>query len=325
MSSNHQDFRPSRSYNKEIATDEDAPNVEQHTQTFMISQQSAQTNISSNSGHMSAAEESHSKSSSIYPQQEKPKLSIFSRFRNKLRKRKDKEKSVAGKLSGKFVSCRDDFQEHKMVNLRCHKYCKECFERRVTVALKTEAMWPFMCCSEIPYKDIVRSVNADLARKFQLKASEMKVPPGDRIYCIKPNCETWIPTNCINQRRKRASCSSCQTRVCTICRGAWHATIKCPQDKSLQATVNLAEKQGWKKCYDCNALVELTWGCSHMTCRSIQLQGRQQIAAIQPQQRLQQQAEEPRRAGNRLASLALRFEALGAQLRVLRSRDSIFR
>jgi hypothetical protein len=35
----------------------------------------------------------------------------------------------------------------------------------------------------------------------------------------------------------------------------------------LQATINLAEMEGWKRCYSCHAFVEHNTGCRHMTCR----------------------------------------------------------
>ncbi|KAJ8061972.1 hypothetical protein OCU04_009755 [Sclerotinia nivalis] len=259
---------PSRPRPQTSATDEDTSSNEQNQQTRVISQGSTKTNMTIDSGYMSAAERYHSESSSNDPQQGYSKLSPFARFKKLLKKRGIKGKSEMKEPTGECVSCLDDFPEGEMVNVKCHGYCKECFERLVIAAMETEAMWPVKCClKDISHAVIMKNVNASLAQKFQTKALERKVHVGDRIYCIKPGCETWIPNNWFNKSLKCASCPSCKTRVCTACRGSWHANTECPKDKDFQATVRLAEERGWKKCYNCNAFVELNTGCRHMKCR----------------------------------------------------------
>ncbi|KAF7857971.1 hypothetical protein EAF04_009328 [Stromatinia cepivora] len=259
---------PSRPRPQTTATDEDTSSNEQNQQTRVISQGSTKTNMTIDSGYMSAAERYRSESSSNGPQQGYSKLSPFARFKKLLKKREVKGKSVMKEPTGKCVSCLDDFPEGEMVSVKCHGYCKECFERLVIAAMETETMWPVKCClNELPHGVIMKNVNASLAQKFQTKALERKVHVGDRIYCIKPGCETWIPNNWLNKSLQCAACPSCKTRVCTTCRGSWHANTECPQDKDFQATARLAEERGWKKCYNCNAFVELKTGCRHMKCR----------------------------------------------------------
>ena len=41
----------------------------------------------------------------------------------------------------------------------------------------------------------------------------------------------------------------------------------CPQDWESTAVLEMGEKSGWRRCYKCRSLVELTQGCTHMTCR----------------------------------------------------------
>lgn len=41
----------------------------------------------------------------------------------------------------------------------------------------------------------------------------------------------------------------------------------CPDDWELEAVLKIGEKSGWRRCYKCRTLVELTQGCTHMTCR----------------------------------------------------------
>ena len=41
----------------------------------------------------------------------------------------------------------------------------------------------------------------------------------------------------------------------------------CPNDWELDAVLKIGERSGWRRCYKCRTLVELTYGCTHMTCR----------------------------------------------------------
>lgn len=41
----------------------------------------------------------------------------------------------------------------------------------------------------------------------------------------------------------------------------------CPADWELDAVLEMGAKRGWRRCYKCRNLVELTQGCSHITCR----------------------------------------------------------
>ncbi|KAF7917829.1 uncharacterized protein EAE97_011967 [Botrytis byssoidea] len=258
---------PSRPKLQTITRDKDISSIEEQQPSRVDSQLSKETNTTSDSGYISAAERYHSESSSSLPRQGYSKPAPLARFIKMLKKRKQKGKSVVAEPVGECVSCLDDFPFSDMVNVQCHDYCKDCFERLVINAMKTESMWPVKCClNDIPHKVIVTNIKPNLAREFELKVCEREVAAGDRVYCIKPKCERWIPNNWIDKGRKCASCPSCETKVCITCRGSWHANMECPQDKDFQATVSLADERGWKQCYNCRIFIELNKGCRHMKC-----------------------------------------------------------
>lgn len=52
-----------------------------------------------------------------------------------------------------------------------------------------------------------------------------------------------------------------------MCRGPAHDGQDCPLDRDMNLTNQLAEEEGWKRCYNCQALVEHREACQHMTCR----------------------------------------------------------
>ncbi|TGO56147.1 hypothetical protein BOTNAR_0229g00130 [Botryotinia narcissicola] len=258
---------PSRQKLQTITRDKDISSIEEQQPSRVNSKLSKETNTTSDSGYISAAERYHSGSSSSLPRQGYSKLAPLAKFIKMLKKRKQKGKSVVAEPVGECVSCLDDFPFSDMVNVQCHDYCKDCFERLVITAMKTESMWPVKCClNDIQHKVIVKNNKSNLAREFKLKVCEREVAAGDRVYCIKPKCERWIPNNWIDKGRKCASCPSCETKVCITCRGSWHANMECRQDKDFQATVSLADERGWKQCYNCRIFIELNKGCRHMKC-----------------------------------------------------------
>ena len=91
----------------------------------------------------------------------------------------------------------------------------------------------------------------------------------NRIYCPSRRCGEWIkPANIHRDRdsgRKVAKCERCKTRVCVACNGKWHYSRDCPRDEETARFLEQAKNEGWKRCYKCEAMVELKEGCNHMT------------------------------------------------------------
>ncbi|KAL5329584.1 hypothetical protein ACEPPN_003098 [Leptodophora sp. 'Broadleaf-Isolate-01'] len=141
-------------------------------------------------------------------------------------------------------------------------------EPATITALESETHWPAKCClNPIPAENILPHLDNATKTKYQQRDAEWSIPTSDRIYCNHANCSTWIPPKHVNSARNFAKCPKCSKRTCTLCRGAYHNGSDCPQDTALQATTNLAEMEGWKRCYSCHAFVEHNKGCRHMTCR----------------------------------------------------------
>ena len=137
-----------------------------------------------------------------------------------------------------------------------------------STALESETHWPAKCClNTIPSDCILPHIDAVMAKKYRQREAEWSIPAGDRIYCAQPSCSAWISPKRVNQQLHSAKCGKCGHRSCTTCRGKYHNGEDCPQDPALQATINLAEMEGWKRCFSCHALVEHNKGCRHMTCR----------------------------------------------------------
>lgn len=165
------------------------------------------------------------------------------------------------------VSCLDDFNPKEMVKAPCHSYCKPCFLRLISTACQNEQQWPPKCClNPIPTKTITPNINDELKKTYRDRAAEWGTPVSERMYCNYANCNVWIRPDHINRDRNTARCSAGHWS-CIICRGPEHQGNECPQDRDLARTNELAEAEGWKRCYGCHAYVEHREACQHMTCR----------------------------------------------------------
>lgn len=165
------------------------------------------------------------------------------------------------------VSCLDDFHPKEVIKVPCHNYCRDCFTRLITAAVQNEQQWPPKCClNEIPFRTIHRYINSDLKHTFQERAKEWEIPISERIYCSQADCSLWVKPQQVDHNKNQGRCDNGHL-TCSICRGANHDGGECPQDNDLHLTNLLAEEEGWKRCYRCNALVEHREACQHMTCR----------------------------------------------------------
>ena len=192
-----------------------------------------------------------------------------------LASRKGKEKALGytdddNSFTSECTSCFDDVPKKKAVLLSCrHSYCSGCFSQLVGTAIRTESTFPPKCClQEIPRKTMLAHLSPKDIAKFDEKALEYAVPVGNRYYCASPECAKWIDVRRARGFDGSLECPQCKFTVCTMCRGAAHATDEdCPNDFGLDATLQQAERAGWQRCYNCRAVVELNTGCRHITCK----------------------------------------------------------
>ena len=168
------------------------------------------------------------------------------------------------------TSCFDELPDNKAVDMPCHhKYCSPCFSQLILTATINEATFPPKCClQEIPKKTMRDHLSPKALAQFDEKALEYAVPVGNRYYCVSPKCAKWIDTRISRRVNGILECPHCAVKLCTTCRGPQHPSNEdCPQDYGLGSTLDQAERAGWRRCYRCRAIVELTSGCRHITCK----------------------------------------------------------
>ncbi|PBP19928.1 hypothetical protein BUE80_DR009231 [Diplocarpon rosae] len=186
----------------------------------------------------------------------------------KLRRAKSSQAAV-----NSCICCRDDFKKSKALQtLPCyHNYCVTCLHILITQAANDEAKMPPKCCAQaIPSTVIKNVLTKEEQQLFTKSVLQFSTPWESRIFCPSPTCGEFIP-----KRRKidpkhpfEVVCRNCRAKACSICKRAAHAFGQdCPADWESDAVLQMGERSGWRRCYKCRNLVELTQGCSHMTCR----------------------------------------------------------
>ena len=153
--------------------------------------------------------------------------------------------------------------------------CNACLRRIFTLSATDPQHMPPKCCTQdhIPLKHVEKLFDTKFKMKWNQKYQEYTTK--NRIYCPARGCGEWIkPANIhldtsggANGGRKYGKCGRCRTKVCGTCNGKWHARRECPKDEATQRFAEIAKKEGWQRCFNCSATVELKEGCNHMTCR----------------------------------------------------------
>jgi hypothetical protein len=156
------------------------------------------------------------------------------------------------------LTCSDELPPNKTAKLSCgHRMCHSCLKRLFRMAVNDPAHMPPRCCTadHIPLSHVEDLFDLKFKVNFNKKYDEY--------------CGIWIrPSNFHTEKgRKCATCPKCKTKACTLCAGKFHRSTDCPKDPEIARLVQQAEKEGWKRCYQCNAMVELREGCNHMKCR----------------------------------------------------------
>ncbi|KAI0482196.1 hypothetical protein GGR56DRAFT_618964 [Xylariaceae sp. FL0804] len=175
----------------------------------------------------------------------------------------------------KLVSCvvclDDELPSAKAAKLKCgHRMCRDCLKRSFKLSVKEPQHMPPKCCTSdcIPLKHVDHLFKSEFKKLWNKKFAEFST--RNRIYCPGKRCGEWIKPAQIYRHqngRKIGKCGSCNIRVCCDCNKEWHNSRRCPIDKETKQILKQAKEEGWQRCFNCRAMVELKEGCNHMTCR----------------------------------------------------------
>lgn len=154
--------------------------------------------------------------------------------------------------------CTEPLPELRLIRAPCsHECCHDCIKMLFNSALRDETLFPPRCCQQvIPVEKHSEILGQDIVKLYHAKQIELSTK--DRTYCYNTECGTFIKPGDVGH------CPSCDLHTCTSCNKAAHSG-DCPQDSELHRVLEMAEQKGWRRCAKCNAMVELSLGCNHMT------------------------------------------------------------
>ncbi|KAI1433257.1 hypothetical protein GGR50DRAFT_514547 [Xylaria sp. CBS 124048] len=176
-------------------------------------------------------------------------------------------------LTTSCTACREDLEPDGLLRkLPCgHRYCPDCLRIMINQAAAEESKMPPRCCTQpIPTTIIKSTLTREDQTKFLKAVIQFSTPWATRVFCSNRSCGEFIPPRAkINPKRPfEVVCRECRTRVCITCqRDAHPAGQDCPADRELDTVLRIGERSGWRRCYKCRTLVELSHGCTHITCR----------------------------------------------------------
>lgn len=156
------------------------------------------------------------------------------------------------------TSCIEATPEGQLIRAPCnHDYCHDCIKGLFTSAMRDESLFPPKCCQQaIPAGEHAEVLGANLVNLYHAKRIEFSTE--NRTYCHIADCGHFVKPIDVG------TCQNCNRQTCVSCKKAAHIG-DCPQDMELTRVLELAEQEGWRRCAQCSAMVELAHGCNHMT------------------------------------------------------------
>ncbi|KAJ7484675.1 hypothetical protein FB451DRAFT_1393200 [Mycena latifolia] len=102
------------------------------------------------------------------------------------------------------------------------------------------------------------------------------------IYCPHKGCDETFDADDVapapsgvQHAETLVQCPRCRGSLCKACKCVWHDNLTCEMYQALPETerapedvafANLAKQEKWRRCPKCSAMVELKFGCNHITC-----------------------------------------------------------
>jgi IBR domain, a half RING-finger domain len=161
------------------------------------------------------------------------------------------------------IACRESRGSKEVFQAHCeHEYCRDCLSGLFKSSLTDVSLFPPRCCRQEMTLDSVKSFleDTELMNLFERKRIELSTT--DKTYCHSPTCSAFIFPERI--QGDLAVCEECALVTCTMCKLASHDD-DCPADQGLKQVLALTTEEGWQRCGKCKRVIELNFGCNHIT------------------------------------------------------------
>ena len=150
-----------------------------------------------------------------------------------------------------------------------HSFCRTCWQSYLASKVNDGQVLALHCPSPscprpLSTKEVLTLLAPPLHPKFDRfrTNAEIALDPNAR-WCPTPNCESVMLGG--EGRGTRLKCSKCGGLVCFECNERWHEGRTCEQAASSVMAAYKASHDV-KACPQCQATIERSEGCNHMTC-----------------------------------------------------------
>lgn len=152
--------------------------------------------------------------------------------------------------------CADEKASSELAATPCnHGYCGECLSALFKKSLADETLFPPRWFNRpIPFAEVEKFLAADVVDAF--KKMQVELNAENRTFCSYKECENLTLRD--ESEDGLEICPRCCRATCLVCKNAHPGYIQCP-------LLVFADEQGWKQCYSCRRVLELSVGCNHMT------------------------------------------------------------
>lgn len=148
-----------------------------------------------------------------------------------------------------------------------HSYDLFCLGSLVEQAAIDEALYPPRCCKlPIPPEAFKALIPTEIWENFEKRSIEWTTPAKDRRYCPWPMCSEFLGS--AQTLDREVACPACHSLLCTYCQEPAHPwDTSCDRKDDSTMIEHMLQENSWQRCPGCGVIVELSFGCNHMTCR----------------------------------------------------------
>ncbi|XP_071706404.1 E3 ubiquitin-protein ligase RSL1-like [Rutidosis leptorrhynchoides] len=173
--------------------------------------------------------------------------------------------------------CSEDKPTPVTITMKCsHKFCSCCINTYVDEQVETFQV-PIKC----PQLNCRYYISTPELRSFLPVASYALVEDSlsdpnlksrDKFYCPFTDCSVLLDPCCdLNQTDNNCvECPVCRRFICVKCGVRWHSSMSCDEFQNLPTkgrdSGECLENRRGRQCQMCERMIELTYGCCHITC-----------------------------------------------------------
>ena len=163
--------------------------------------------------------------------------------------------------------CYDD--EAQGFILACeHSMCIGCSRNLFIAAVRDSSLLPLRCC-EVPIDMNICHYILPADDVGTLKQRIVEREATNKMYC--PSCNKFINLDYVDAQDSTELICICDTVLCIICKSIAHPGYSCIENRAVidgddTLLLEVARENGWKQCPKCNAMIELSYGCNHVSC-----------------------------------------------------------